>query len=36
MSRTVVYWNRATEDVYDVIRGQMPAGWTLITLKGET
>jgi phosphoglycerate dehydrogenase-like enzyme len=36
MGYSVVYWNRATEDVYDVIRGQMPAGWTLVTLKGET
>ena len=36
MGYNVVYWNRATEDVYDVIRGQMPAGWTLVTLKGET
>jgi phosphoglycerate dehydrogenase-like enzyme len=36
MSYSVVYWNRATEDVYDVIRCQMPTGWTLVTLKGET
>jgi len=35
MSFNVVYWNRATEDVYDVIRSQMPSGWTLITLQGE-
>jgi phosphoglycerate dehydrogenase-like enzyme len=36
MPYSVVYWNRATEDVYDVIRSQMPPGWTLITLKGDT
>ena len=36
MGCNVVYWNRATEDVYDVIRGQMPADWTLVTLKGDT
>jgi D-3-phosphoglycerate dehydrogenase / 2-oxoglutarate reductase len=36
MTYSVVYWNRATEDVYDVIRGQIPADWTLVTLKGET
>jgi phosphoglycerate dehydrogenase-like enzyme len=36
MSHTVVYWNRATPDVYDVIRGQMPSGWRLVTLEGET
>jgi len=36
MGYNVVYWNRATEDVYDVIRGQMPTGWTLVTLQGET
>ncbi len=35
MSHTVVYWNRATTDVYGVIRSQMPSGWTLITLEGE-
>ncbi len=36
MSRTVVYWNRATSDVYDVIRSQMPSGWTLVTLVGDS
>ncbi|HSB70390.1 MAG TPA: 2-hydroxyacid dehydrogenase [Candidatus Methylomirabilis sp.] len=36
MSYTVVYWNRAPQDVYDVIRGEMPAGWTLVTLTGDT
>ena len=36
MPYTVVYWNRAAADVYDVIRSQMPAGWTLVTLEGET
>ncbi len=36
MSHTVVYWNRATTDVYDVIRGQMPSGWRLVTLEGES
>ena len=36
MGCNVVYWNRATEDVYDVIRGQMPADWTLVTLQGDT
>src|SRR5512143_1991782 len=35
MSYRVVYWNRATEDVYGVIRSQMPTGWTLVTLQGE-
>ena len=35
MPYTVVYWNRAPEDVYDVIRSQMPAGWSLVTLQGE-
>ncbi len=36
MSYTIVYWNRATTDVYDVIRGEMPDGWSLVTLEGET
>ncbi len=36
MSYTVVYWNRATDDVYEVIRSEMPAGWTLITPQRET
>jgi phosphoglycerate dehydrogenase-like enzyme len=36
MGYSVVYWNRATEDVYDVIRGQMPEGWRLVTLQGDT
>jgi len=36
MSYTVVYWNRATADVYEVIRSQMPAEWRLVTLEGET
>lgn len=36
MTYSVVYWNRATEDVYDVIRSQMPPGWRLITLTGDT
>lgn len=35
MSHTVLYWNRATTDVYDVIRSQMPSGWKLVTLEGE-
>ena len=35
MSYTVVYWNRAPQDVCDVIRSQMPAGWKLITLEGD-
>jgi D-3-phosphoglycerate dehydrogenase / 2-oxoglutarate reductase len=35
MSYSVVYWNRATEDVYEVIRGQLPVGWSLVTLAGE-
>jgi len=30
MSYAVVYWNRATNDVYDVIRSEMPPGWRLI------
>ena len=36
MSYTVVYWNRATADVYEVIRSQMPSGWKLVTLEGES
>lgn len=36
MSYTVVYWNRATADVYEVIRREMPAGWVLITLEGDS
>jgi phosphoglycerate dehydrogenase-like enzyme len=36
MGYSVVYWNRAAEEVYDVIRSQLPNGWTLITLNGET
>jgi phosphoglycerate dehydrogenase-like enzyme len=36
MSHTVVYWNRATTDVHDVIRGQMPPDWKLVTLEGES
>ncbi|MBI3085965.1 MAG: hypothetical protein HYY88_09605, partial [candidate division NC10 bacterium] len=36
MGHTVVYWNRATGDVYEVIRSQMPTGWRLVTLEGET
>ena len=36
MSYRVVYWNRATADVYEVIRSQMPSGWTLVTLEGES
>jgi D-3-phosphoglycerate dehydrogenase len=35
MGYTVVYWNRAASDVYDVIRSQMPSGWQLTTLEGE-
>ncbi len=35
MTHNVVYWNQATEEVYDVVRSQMPSGWTLITLQGE-
>lgn len=34
MSYTVIYWNRAMPDVYEVIRSQMPAGWRLVTLEG--
>jgi len=36
MSYTVVYWNRATADVYEVIRSQMASGWKLVTLEGES
>lgn len=36
MSYSVVYWNRANEDVYEVIRSQMPVGWKLVTLEGES
>ena len=31
MSYRVLYWTRATEDVYQVIRTNMPKGWTLMT-----
>ncbi|MEO0250007.1 MAG: hypothetical protein ABIN58_10870 [candidate division WOR-3 bacterium] len=34
MSYSVVYWNRAPQDVYEVIRSEMPAEWRLITLEG--
>lgn len=36
MSYRVLYWNHATEDVYEVIRSEMPPGWTLITAQAET
>jgi phosphoglycerate dehydrogenase-like enzyme len=36
MSYSVVYWNRATQDIYDVIRAEMPSGWTLVTLAGDS
>ena len=36
MSYTVVYWNRAAGDVYEVIRSEMPAGWSLVILEGDT
>jgi len=36
MSCAMVYWNRATDDVYEVIRSEMPAGWTLITPQKDT
>lgn len=36
MSYTVVYWNRATADVYEIIRSQMPAGWRLVALEGDS
>lgn len=36
MSYTVIYWNRAMPDVYEVIRSQMPAGWRLVTLAGDS
>jgi phosphoglycerate dehydrogenase-like enzyme len=36
MSYSVVYWNRAASDVYEVIRSQMPAGWRLVTLAGDS
>jgi phosphoglycerate dehydrogenase-like enzyme len=36
MGYTVVYWNRATPEVYEVIRSQMPPDWKLVTLQGET
>ncbi len=35
MPYTVVYWNRAAADVYEVIRSAMPAGWSLVTLEGD-
>jgi phosphoglycerate dehydrogenase-like enzyme len=36
MGHFVVYWNRATDDVYEVIRSQMPPDWKLITLEGDS
>ena len=36
MRYTVVYWNRAAGDVYEVIRSEMPAGWSLVILEGDT
>lgn len=36
MSYKVIYWNRATEDVYELIRGEMPKGWTLLTTAQDT
>jgi phosphoglycerate dehydrogenase-like enzyme len=36
MDYTVLYWNRATDDVYEVIRSELPEGWTLITPQKET
>ena len=36
MTYTVVYWNRAAADVYEVIRSETPPGWTLLTLRGDT
>lgn len=36
MAYSVFYWNRATDDVYDVIRSEMPAGWTLLTPQEQT
>jgi phosphoglycerate dehydrogenase-like enzyme len=36
MGYTVFYWNRATDDVYNVIRSEMPSGWTLLTPREQT
>lgn len=36
MGYTVVYWNKATDDVYAAIRSEAPPGWTLHTPQGET
>ncbi|MEI8188850.1 MAG: 2-hydroxyacid dehydrogenase [candidate division NC10 bacterium] len=36
MGYTVFYWNRATDDVYNVIRSEMPSGWTLLTPLEQT
>jgi phosphoglycerate dehydrogenase-like enzyme len=36
MSYAVIYWNSAPEDVYQVIRSEMPAGWRLITACHKT
>jgi phosphoglycerate dehydrogenase-like enzyme len=35
MAYTVMYWNRAPEDVYEVIRRELPAGWTLRVPAGD-
>jgi phosphoglycerate dehydrogenase-like enzyme len=33
---TLVYWNKTTEDVYSIIRSEVPPGWTLLTPKDDT
>ncbi len=35
MSYTVMYWNRAPEDVYEVIRRELPSGWRLVVPAGD-
>ena len=35
MPYTVIYWNRATDDVYEMVRRAMSPGWTLVTTQGE-
>jgi D-3-phosphoglycerate dehydrogenase len=36
MSYAVIYWNSAPDDLCQVIRSEMPAGWRLITAQGKT
>jgi phosphoglycerate dehydrogenase-like enzyme len=36
VTTTLMYWNRAPEDVNDVIREAMPAGWRLVVPDGDS